>query len=77
MMKTNKLAIGVLALLGFGAVLGSGCAHRGSKSRAPEVNPEPEIVSDTMQVRVMYGVQLAPFDPDKPIRDLAAPDGQN
>ncbi len=79
-MKANKIFAGMLVALGFGSVvgLGSGCAHRASKSKTADNQPaetQPAADSTTVRdggevpIRVMYGVPPARFEPAKRIRE--------
>ncbi len=70
-MKSNKITVRLLLLLGFGGtvgLLGSCGANRAQKSRTADPAPEPVEVQDSVvPIRVMYGVPAVRFDPDKPM----------
>ncbi len=75
-MKANKIFAWMLVALGFGSVvgLGSGCAHRASKSKTPaETQPAADSTAvredGEVPIRVMYGVPPARFEPAKRIRE--------
>ena len=62
----------MLVALGFGSAvgLGSGCAHRGSKSKGGEAADNRPVADstavrdgDAVPIRVMYGVPPAYFEP--------------
>ncbi len=84
-MKTNKIIVRALVVLGFGGAVGlaSGCsASRASKSRKTEsTRPARDYpAGDSIVVRpidgtirVMYGVPPARFDSDKPIPQRGEP----
>ncbi len=68
MKNKNRIAAWMLAALGFGVTLGTagGCAPRASKS------PVAESVVDSLELKwIMYGPQRTPFDPNKPVREMA------
>lgn len=61
----------MLVALGFGSAvgLGSGCAHRASKSKTADNQPAADSTAvrdgETVPIRVMYGVPPAYFEPQK------------
>ena len=65
----------VLVLIGFGS-----CVNRPMKSKAPENEPEEVVEADSLRgvdvipdMRMMYGVQRVPFQPEKAVREKDAP----
>jgi hypothetical protein len=74
-MKTNRIIVRALVLLGFGGAVGltAGCsATRASKNRTTETTPVADsvVVVDDPPIMVMYGVAPVRFDPDKPIQRI-------